>query len=383
MKQIFHCLIKVLSPVHIGCGEVYEPTGFVVNEQKKEMTVFDPFKFIGELSEVDKERLMAICQGGSAASILEVYKFFRNKPAAGNQIKLCNGFLKHYSATLSMSVKDRRRIQQELNNFSIHRTAFLSGSDMPFLPGSSVKGSLRTALLNLRQKSSPVRQDNREKNASVKLEEKLLNYTKLEEDPFRLVKVSDFMPAGTVKRKVIYAVDVKKKPGSELGAYQIVEAVMPGALFWGSVVIDEAIKGSGIQKPIRLKELMESAKEFYETENRRENTELNNAGCQAFNVGRPDAFLLRVGRHSGAECVTIKDHRDIRIMRGKSSPLFLDHATTFWLGAAEKKPQSVSGLIPFGWVEIVKISEADFNQYRNAPVISDTNSMGAQNTVSS
>jgi len=29
-KVKFECFLKVISPVHIGCGEVYEPMGFVI-----------------------------------------------------------------------------------------------------------------------------------------------------------------------------------------------------------------------------------------------------------------------------------------------------------------------------------------------------------------
>ena len=31
-KQTFKCYIKTLSPIHVECDEVYEPTGFVMDE---------------------------------------------------------------------------------------------------------------------------------------------------------------------------------------------------------------------------------------------------------------------------------------------------------------------------------------------------------------
>ncbi|MGD9972656.1 MAG: type III-A CRISPR-associated RAMP protein Csm5, partial [Desulfatirhabdiaceae bacterium] len=364
MKEIFHCVIRTLSPVHIGCGEVYEPTGFVVDEQKKELVVFDPFQFIAGLPDTEKDRLIQICQKGNIASILEVFKFFKNRQAIGNRVALSEGFMKHYGQTLSMSTGNPRQIQQELNRFSINRTSFLPGYEAPFLPGSSVKGSLRTAFLNLRQKESPVTPDSRDRT-SIKLEEKLLKYRSLNEDPFRLVKVSDFMPIGETNRKVMYAVDIKKKPGQVPGAYQIVEAIMPGALFWGSIQVDAALSGSGITKPVKLLELTKSAWNFYGGEKKRENRELLNAGCPAFNRGDDGAIPLRVGRHSGAECVTIEGHRSIWIMNLKKT---LDHATTFWLASDTKRPETTDGLLPFGWVELVIISENDFNRYRNTPL---------------
>jgi len=363
MKEIFHCVIKTLSPVHIGCGEVYEPTGFVVDEKNKELVAFDPFQFIDGLPDSEKDRLIRICEQGNIESILEMYKFFKNKPATGKRIALSSGFLKHYNQTLSMSTRNPKQIQQEINRFSINRTAFLSGMETPFLPGSSVKGSLRTALLNLRQKESRVDPDSRDRT-SIKLEEKLLGYRSLNEDPFRLVKISDFMPIGDINRKVMYAVDIKKKPGQLPGAYQIVEAIMPGALFWGSIQVDEAASGSGINKPVKLAELKLSARNFYGGEKKRETVQLINAGCPAFDKGAAEAIPLRIGRHSGAECVTIEGHRSIWIMNLKKT---LEQATTFWLASDNKRPDTHDNLIPFGWVEIVAISENDFNIYRNKP----------------
>ena len=65
---------------------------------------------------------------------------------------------------------------------------------------------------------------------------------------------------------------------------------------------------------------------------------------------RGDAFLLRVGRHSGAESVTLDGVRDIRIMQGRGMPArFADEATTVWL-AAERENITRGDLLPFGWL---------------------------------
>jgi CRISPR-associated protein Csm5 len=68
---------------------------------------------------------------------------------------------------------------------------------------------------------------------------------------------------------------------------------------------------------------------------------------------RGDVFLLRVGRHSGAESVTLNGVRDIKIMEGKgpdgrNKSSNSNAAKTLWL-AAVTKDQSTK-LLPFGWV---------------------------------
>jgi len=60
------------------------------------------------------------------------------------------------------------------------------------------------------------------------------------------------------------------------------------------------------------------------------------------------AFLVRIGRHSGAEAVTIEGKRNIKIMQGKEkSPLWRNHSTTFWLASEEPRPKSNANLIPW------------------------------------
>jgi CRISPR-associated protein Csm5 len=60
-------------------------------------------------------------------------------------------------------------------------------------------------------------------------------------------------------------------------------------------------------------------------------------------------FLLRVGRHSGAESMTLEGVRRIKIMQGKDSPpTILPESKTVWLAATETDQQT--GLLPFGWL---------------------------------
>jgi CRISPR-associated protein Csm5 len=62
-----------------------------------------------------------------------------------------------------------------------------------------------------------------------------------------------------------------------------------------------------------------------------------------------DCFLLRVGRHSGAENVTLDGVRDIRIMQARGMPpRSADAATTLWLAAEHENTTgySSSGRIP-------------------------------------
>jgi hypothetical protein len=76
------------------------------------------------------------------------------------------------------------------------------------------------------------------------------------------------------------------------------------------------------------------------------------------------AMLLRVGRHSGAESVTLETHRWIRIMEGPSKAHWAGEATTIWLAA--DRADSRADLRPFGWLLLERADDllADDQMHR-------------------
>ena len=360
-KQVFTCYLKILSPVHIGCDEVYEPSGFVVDESQKQLIVFDPFMFIRSLSPEDKNRFADICKKGNVASILEIYKFLRNRQAEGRPINVCNGFLTHYKNTLNVSSNDTKRIEQELNKFLIPRTAFNTIDQRPYLPGSGIKGALRTAYLNDRASVKNLR---RQRDAK-QLEKILLKYRSIPDDPFRLVKVSDFKPVGDAPTRIVYGVNQKKKITAKQprGLPLLFEIIQPGAVFEGVITVEQPLRGAGVQEPVNLNALLESAYKFFSHEKQREERELRQIGfTNFFETPAQGTGLIRCGRHSGAEAVTIAGHRDIRIMLGRGKKTFLDHATTVWL-ASESKHLNQKNAIPFGWIQVGRLGESKLRSF--------------------
>ncbi len=68
-------------------------------------------------------------------------------------------------------------------------------------------------------------------------------------------------------------------------------------------------------------------------------------------IDKGTAFLLRVGRHSGAEAVTVSGARNgkIKIMKGNGQqPDYADAPKTVWLAAND--PKQRAELLPFGWL---------------------------------
>lgn len=347
----FHILTS--SPIHIGCDEVYEPMSFVIDEQRDLLVSFDPFDFLKGLNDGDRQRFSDICKKGSIESILEIYKFMRGKRCPGHEVRICTGFKKHYQETLAIPLRDDRKIQQELNKFVISRTAFNPLTNLPYIPGSSIKGALRTAWLNRKQqdKKVPKVQDARK---AKDLEKELMDGGSFDTDPFRLVKVSDFMPVGRARTRISYAVNEKKRMSEypARGPFQILEVIEPGSMFEGSITVNVPPDGSKIVSPVDIRSLLNSAIRFYVSEKKREDDELSKIGCTSVNMNIPEGgFIFRIGRHSGAESLTIEGHRSIRIMKGRGQQAgSLDHATTLWLSSPVSKSADNASLAPFGWV---------------------------------
>jgi len=286
-------------------------------------------------------------------------------------VKICNGFMDHYNQVLKLPPV---KIKKELNRFKIERTAFCAFDQRPYIPGSAIKGALRTAYLNslankdkdyssyiedLNQRNTKNR-SNRKPEIKVhkKLEEKLLhldgvanNKEKIDKDPFRLVKVSDFMPVGDITTKICYAVNKKKKMSDKVpgGPPQILETILPGSLFVGEIIVNEPQTPDAVSDAIELKNFLDSSHLFYGKEKSREDSELNNIKVVPPETPKvKDIELIRVGRHSGAESVTIEKYRDIKIKLNRELT-FKDHATTLWFASEVRKPDHNKFISPFGW----------------------------------
>ncbi len=356
-------LIEIVSPVHLGCDEAYEPSGFILDEDRDQLVVFNPTGFIAALDSKERQTFSGICRKGTIESLLELYKFMHGRKTEGRKVEICSGFKDHYRQVLALS-KDRRKIQKELGRFIIERTAFNPNDGRPYIPGSAIKGALRTAYLN--QLAAKIRPgvDKRQKGAARQLEQTLLGMKGMDfsTDPFRMLKVSDFQPVGETRTKVMYVVNRKKEPSrfEARGPYQILEVILRGSLFTGAIQVLDPGKNTPIKNPLNLESVLESASRFYDHEKIREDTELKKIGASSVPVDglNSSGILLRLGRHSGAESITIEGYRNIKIMKpGGQKSENKNQATTLWLAGQSRKPTTNAGLMPFGWVVLEPLSE--------------------------
>lgn len=360
--NVLYFKLKLAAPLHVGTGDVYEPVNFVLDPQQKKMICFEPADFLAQLSSAELDHYSAICLKGSIESIQELYKFMRlhYRLATGQEIDISPDFLKQYNDTLE---KTPQMFKKEVNKFQISCTAFNRWDNQPIIPGSAIKGAIRTAVLNHRNPdSSHLKFGGRDGNRQ--LQQHLLEYSTIETDPFRLVKVSDFISVGQAKRKIVYAVDRKKKLSlkESQAPYQILEVVERETEFWGSISVLSA-PGS-IKKPVSLAEVEASLREFYGGEKKREDLELTAIKVRPAQMEDDKQQIpIRVGRHSGAECITVSGRRQIKIMQKRgTSPLYKDHATTIWLASPTPRPKTTKDMEPMGWATLSLLSRPELSK---------------------
>lgn len=368
MKEIFQYSIRTLCPLHIGCGDVFEPTSYVVNPDTKELAVFDVISFVMGLSIEKQKELSNITSNGNVDCIKKIYEFFEKaNPAKDNThvryISVSREFVQHFKTVFNKSGRD---LESGFKQFEINRTSFLTEDFRPYIPGSAIKGGIRTAYLNFinsvgNTPPASGREEQKRLHQQAKtVEEKLLQYEQdktFKNDPFRLVKVSDFVPVGDVKTKIVYAVNRKKHRMSsqvnsqrntgDSGAHTIIEVIEPGAEFTGTIVIDDP-RGSDIKKPITMDVLLESLNQFFKQELEREQSEIYHLNPAPLEKMKGEGNICRIGRYSGAECITINGKRSIKIRQNR----YEKSATTVWLASDAK---SGASLEKFGWVELVRI----------------------------
>jgi len=124
-------VLKILSPVHVGYGEVYEPTNFVIDEQKQELLVLNMDKFLLALPDEKIKQFSSICKAGTIYALIQIYQFMSKQldfvklhsDIIIRTIKLSSGFINHFNKVKNLP----QNKLNELNRFTIKITCGFIG----------------------------------------------------------------------------------------------------------------------------------------------------------------------------------------------------------------------------------------------------------------
>lgn len=132
----YKLVLTTVGPIHIGNGSTYTGKDYFKLDSKT-VGVLDAKKFVGLLSPEDlDEYCIFLSQSGSRLSLQTFLNGHRNLQGAAERCVA-------YRVEMALA-KARRGSDQYFDVFQ-----FVKGADgLPYVPGSSVKGMLRTALLS-------------------------------------------------------------------------------------------------------------------------------------------------------------------------------------------------------------------------------------------
>ena len=388
-----------LAPIHIGCGEDFEPTNYVIDDGL--LYGFDPSR--AALTEAQRGKLMETARRGSLPGI---QRFFREhadafKPHAHVVMPVCAGVARLYEQRLGKTANVEDSGHQVFNKLEIERHVHTGALQQPFIPGSSFKGALRTAWLddlNAGHEPHDVEfKRSGEAKSSTALEKRLLGGD-FQTSPLRLLKVADLMPQREPEREVLFAVNRKKRevmgrdgqPMQPKGIAARKDCILPGQyrLFAADVTLPALLRHTAARDAkglpltpqasqldargaVDLRGLARRANQYHLQRLRRELSVLDGRGLVhpawkngitlllsgasglAERLEAGDAFLVRLGRYGGADGKTLSGEgvASIKIMGGQGQPPSFESTTkTVWLAAHTETDQN--HLIPFGWAVV-------------------------------
>lgn len=369
-----------LTPIHVGCGEDFEPTNYVIDDGF--LHEFDAARV--EWSAAERDELVRAANRPADEAIRAVQSFFfRNRvkciPTSRHKVPVAIGVEEWYLSRVGKVAQREAGGRTVSNQLQIERTAHHPHTGRPYLPGSSLKGSIRTAWLNHLDPSPVIERDPARApgERSSGIEAELLGGA-FSKDPFRLVKVAD-ASGENVASRVLFCVDRDKeqklsRTGEriEKNLFVLRETIVGGQYralsaeirFDRLPNITDSDKTPAKDKRIggfadlaracnrfylpRLKSDLALVRRRFTDDPWLDRLDKLLAALQPdFEAGR--SMLIRVGRHSGAECVTLEKRRWIQIRGGNRRPTYWSRdATTIWLAA--EREDSRAELLPFGWM---------------------------------
>ena len=366
--------LTALTPIHIGMGEDFEPTNFVIDGNK--LYEFDESVFFRKLNKEGKQAFLQAVDSKAADALFGIHRVIKTHKqaaidSASLKVQVSKGIAKSYENKVGRVVQQEggRRIDPRriFNQFQIQRTMRQPNTKYPYIPGSSLKGAISTAFQEMLFKQNP------------RLRERFFENRNPTHHLFKNLLVADTLPK-KIYAMVGYGLNKERFEEDDQGPKVMLEAIYADekvqSMFDAKIstrdyLIDPTHPDQTY--PIDIETIQETCNAHYlpifrqmfqpytTFKGRKVDDFTNEYFSEAFYNRYKDfqlkdnQFLLRVGKHSQARAVTIDGMRNIRVKVSGGGPKrkpnkweTLDQETTTWFfGGSE---YSNENLLPFGWV---------------------------------
>jgi len=285
-------VLKVITPFFINSGDDYYITDYVIDNNLK---VIDKKRFN---ERIFKDKKLYVDFLDIADDLTKLNSFFKTNA-------------KEFLYEIEFS-KNAKKFLENNKNVNIKKFIRDKFSQTPIIPGSTIKGIIRTALANYFFHNFFYDELKDEKN-----ENKFLNKifrdgeTDAKKDLLKALIINDLKPKN-YKLKIIRPF-YKIKNDDEPHNLDLLEVLVDGE-FEGEIVINKKF----LQKEQNLDFgiIKTALKEYYEDIL---TFETNRIQDEKYKFPNYEEYLVKLGLHSGAGSKTIKDKRDIfiRLSNGK------------------------------------------------------------------
>jgi CRISPR-associated protein Csm5 len=343
-KQSYTLSVKPLTGIHIGAGEELTPLDYQLVKSSlkagaervvKSMYWKYSSNTILRRLIAEKKELAAFERAGVNGNMGELQSFFQDNCTVDDIDYLCD-VTKEFE-----QLYQHNRSKDPLDNAARVLQMYRPGGSMrPVIPGSSIKGAIRTALLNLRldDLDDAAYKDMARETDDKKLQKKLLRYNDEKNDPFRCIAIGDsaFPAKDTQLVGLLKNVFCDKNGESlfSLDKLQIQAESIRGELLGGaaaagtSITIDTDLQGASFpgQPPSRIttvsmeniveacncfywNEFDDEYKKFYRNivDGTTDRVETLKKKLEAASKEK-NQFILRLGRWSQVEFVTLDEN---------------------------------------------------------------------------
>jgi CRISPR-associated protein Csm5 len=335
--QQFVLELEPLTPIHIGSGNSFEALDYAFRDKPEPHIVsLDTNRFLSEMNQQQREAFLRRVNAGA-----QLASWFRA------QIQATKRYDRYTIAVEKQTAAELKRVVEDPQaEGEIHLLPRHAATAEVYLPGSSLKGALRTAIVAqraqqpaLQSQLAAVARDTKPHQGSARFEAVALGHAhdhgrpNLYRDPLRQVMLSDLRPVEGATQifriKIVRGHAEARTNAPDPGGIHIwretthATTLGQSGLFRGQLRLaphladprccgpDRDNKPTHVALPLPLDDILRACNDFYP---KRLREELEHFACQpgvkdqllkAVQDLKPRECLVRLGRHSHFECVTV------------------------------------------------------------------------------
>lgn len=350
--------LEVLTPVFIGSGNDLSPLEYVIRKEgpSPRLHIIDLQSWLME--QAANQNVQNIIAGGDIARIRNML----DEKVDAERFSLSSSVIADPSLAdeLRQAFNGRQhnpgdRQKDKTGNVS---AALRNPADgCLYIPGSSLKGSISTPLINWLDKLSFVSlKDCMQKDPKYGMTNRMKEmFGGISEHAMQALKVSD-VTAPFSTGSIVRAVEVSRTPGKKGTPKPPCEVIMPDSCdMWGRLMMDcpgrEPVitlpRGKSVSFPelVRIcnafyqKRFSDESKKFYQQSHLKNVHAALKQAEKAILQLDENVMLLRVGHYSHVECVTVENNKPFTRKGKNSTPMPFGTTRTL-----------ADGILPFGWV---------------------------------